>query len=43
VAVTGVAWGLVLKFRRPHTYAAIGLGPYAATSHLTTNTKGTLS
>src|SRR6266568_2463843 len=43
VAVTGVAWGLVLKFRRPHTYAAIGLGPYAATSHLTTNTEGTLS
>jgi len=30
-AVTGLAWGLVLKIRRPQAYAAIGLGPHAVT------------
>jgi hypothetical protein len=29
VAVIGVVWGLVLKTRRPHIYATIGLGPSA--------------
>jgi len=32
MAVAGVCWGLVLKFRRPHVYAAIGLGAHAATA-----------
>jgi amino acid transporter len=32
VAVTGLAWGLILKARRPSVYAAIGLGAYAATA-----------
>ncbi|HUY49163.1 MAG TPA: APC family permease [Streptosporangiaceae bacterium] len=31
VAATGLAWGLVLKIRRPQAYAAIGLGPHAVT------------
>ena len=26
VAITGLAWGLMLKMRRPRVYAAIGLG-----------------
>jgi len=30
VAVTGLAWGLFLRSRRPAIYAAIGLGAYAA-------------
>ena len=29
IAVIGLAWGLILKLRRPHTYAAIGLGAHA--------------
>jgi amino acid transporter len=32
VAVVGLAWGLVLKIRRPRVYAAIGLGAYAVTA-----------
>ncbi len=35
VAVIGLAWGLVLKARRPKVYAAIGLGAYAVTGQLT--------
>jgi hypothetical protein len=31
VAVAGLGWGLVLKFRRPQVYATIGLGAHAAT------------
>lgn len=30
-ALTGLAWGLVLKTRRPQVYAAIGLGAHAVT------------
>jgi amino acid transporter len=43
VAVIGLAWGLVLKFRRPQTYAAIGLGAHAATGQLTPGGQGTPS
>ena len=32
VAIIGVAWALILKLRRPQVYAAIGLGPHAATT-----------
>jgi amino acid transporter len=32
VAVAGLAWGLILKARRPGVYAAIGLGAYAVTA-----------
>jgi hypothetical protein len=32
VAAGGLAWGLILKVRRSHVYAAIGLGAYAATA-----------
>jgi hypothetical protein len=32
IAATGLAWGLILKFRRPEIYAAIGLGAHAATA-----------
>ena len=35
VAVIGLGWGLVLKARRPQTYAAIGLGAHAVTGQLT--------
>jgi hypothetical protein len=31
IAVIGLGWGLVLKFGRPRTYAAIGLGVHAVT------------
>jgi amino acid transporter len=31
VTVIGLGWGLVLKTRRPRTYAAIGLGAHAVT------------
>ncbi|HLN65985.1 MAG TPA: APC family permease [Streptosporangiaceae bacterium] len=31
VTVTGLAWGLVLRARRPQVYAAIGLGAHAVT------------
>jgi len=31
VAVTGIAWGLILRARRPQVYAAIGLGAHAVT------------
>ena len=30
-AVTGIAWGLILRARRPQVYAAIGLGAHAVT------------
>jgi amino acid transporter len=35
VAVAGLAWGLILRARRPLVYAAIGLGPAAVTARLT--------
>lgn len=31
ITVIGLAWGLILKHRRPDIYASIGLGPYAVT------------
>jgi amino acid transporter len=34
-AATGLIWGLVLKARRPQTYATIGLGAHAVTGQLT--------
>jgi amino acid transporter len=34
VAAAGLGWGLVLKTRRPHVYAAIGLGAHAVTGQL---------
>ena len=42
VAVTGLGWGLVLKLRRPHTYAAIGLGAHAVTGRHTPASDRTL-
>ena len=41
VAVIGLVWGLVLKFRRPQIYAAIGLGAHAATGQLAPASEGT--
>jgi amino acid transporter len=35
VAAAGLAWGLILKTRRPQVYAAIGLGAHAVTGQLT--------
>jgi hypothetical protein len=35
VAAGGLAWGMVLRLRRPRVYAAIGLGAYAATAQHT--------
>jgi amino acid transporter len=35
IAVIGLAWGLILRARRPRTYAAIGLGAHAVTGQLT--------
>jgi amino acid transporter len=35
IAVIGLAWGLILKIRRPHVYAGIGLGAHAVTGQLT--------
>jgi hypothetical protein len=35
VAVIGAGWGLILKARRPRTYATIGLGAHAVTSQVT--------
>ena len=32
VAAAGLGWGLILKLRRPHIYAAIGLGAHAVTT-----------
>ena len=40
VAIIGLAWGLVLKIRRPRVYAAIGLGPHAVTGQLTPTGEG---
>jgi amino acid transporter len=34
VAAIGVGWGLILKARRPHIYATIGLGAQAVTGQL---------
>jgi hypothetical protein len=34
VFVVGLAWGSLLKARRPQLYSAIGLGAYAATGQL---------
>lgn len=34
-ALLGLGWGLLLKLRRPRTYAAIGLGAHAVTGQLT--------
>lgn len=33
-AAAGLAWGLILKHRHPHTYATIGLGAHAVTGQL---------
>ncbi|MGI8445703.1 MAG: APC family permease [Streptosporangiaceae bacterium] len=41
VAVAGLGWGLVLKIRRPHTYAAIGLGAHAITAQSAPASDGT--
>jgi amino acid transporter len=41
VAVIGLAWGLILKIRRPQTYAGIGLGAHAATGQLAPASEGT--
>ena len=41
VAVIGLAWGLMLKIRRPQVYAAIGLGAHAATGQLAPASEGT--
>jgi amino acid transporter len=38
VAALGLAWGLVLKIRRPLVYQTIGLGPHAASVHAGTVT-----
>ena len=35
IAVIGLAWGLILKTRRPQMYAGIGLGAHAVTGQLT--------
>jgi hypothetical protein len=43
VAVAGLGWGLVLKFRRPQVYATIGLGAHAATGQRTSFGHGMLS
>jgi amino acid transporter len=43
IAVIGLAWGLILKARRPRTYAAIGLGAHAVTGQLTPASQGTPS
>ena len=40
IAVIGLAWGLILKIRRPHVYAAIGLGAHAVTGQLTPASEG---
>jgi amino acid transporter len=40
-AGTGLAWGLVLKIRRPQVYAAIGLGAHAVTGQVTPGSDGT--
>jgi hypothetical protein len=34
VAVIGLAWALLLRARRPHVYAAIGLGAHAVAVRL---------
>jgi len=34
VGLIGLAWGVLLKFRRPHVYVTIGLGAHAATGQL---------
>jgi amino acid transporter len=39
VAAVGIAWGLVIKIRRPHVYATIGLGAHAVTGQLTPTTE----
>jgi len=41
IAVIGLAWGLILKIRRPQTYAGIGLGAHAVTGQLTPASDGT--
>ena len=41
IAAIGLAWGLILKIRRPQTYAAIGLGAHAVTGQLTPSSDGT--
>jgi len=41
VAAIGLAWGLILRTRRPETYAGIGLGAHAVTGQLTPASDGT--
>jgi hypothetical protein len=35
IAVIGLVWGMILRTRRPRTYAVIGLGAHAVTGQLT--------
>ncbi|HEV2374114.1 MAG TPA: amino acid permease, partial [Streptosporangiaceae bacterium] len=42
-AAAGLTWGLVLKTRRPHVYATIGLGAHTATGQHTPTGHRTLS
>jgi amino acid transporter len=41
VAVIGIGWALVLRARRPQTFAAIGLGPHAAVGQDAPSAQGT--
>jgi len=41
IAVIGLAWGLILKIRRPQVYAAIGLGAHAVTGQFAPANEGT--
>jgi amino acid permease len=41
VIAAGLCWGLILKIRRPQTYAAIGLGAHAVTGRLDRSGEGT--
>ena len=43
VAVIGLGWSLILRSRRPSTYATIGLGAHAVTGQLTPAGQGTSS
>ena len=40
LAVAGLAWGLVIKVRRPAVYAAIGLGAHAVSVQAAARTPG---
>jgi len=42
VAALGAGWGLVLRTRRPHVYATIGLGAHAITTQDTPTAQDTV-